>query len=89
MVWAGQRIQIVKPEANRAAPSALRTATGKSAVNRFRNVFAVSGRPQTVWKSRTGQTVPGIYGCRSYGKSVKKRRNTKLTHFLTGNPSGP
>jgi hypothetical protein len=30
------------------------------------------------------KTVPGNSGSRSYGKSVKKRRITKLPHFLTG-----
>jgi hypothetical protein len=43
----------------------------------FRDVLKQSG------KAVLDKTVPGNSGSRSYGKSVKKRRNTKLPHFLT------
>ena len=48
----------------------------------FRDVFKQYGN------AAMDKTVPGNSGGRSYGKSVKKRRNTKFTHFPTG-PSGP
>ena len=79
-----RKIDIVRGRVarHRHCAKALRLSIAFMTFSLFRDVLKQAGKAVL----DKLETVPGNSGGRSYGKSVKKRRNTILTHFPTVHP---